>query len=65
MTQRTDSLNFPTGTKPGYRTAASVSKAAANHHNLPAGETSLVLERIICLNSKTFIKNLLPKERPL
>jgi hypothetical protein len=54
-----------TGTIQGYRTAASVSKAAANQHNLPAGESSPVLEWITCLNSKTISKNLLHKEHPL
>jgi hypothetical protein len=60
-----ESALLSTGAKPGCRTAASVSKAAANQHNLPAGESSPVLEWITCLNSKTISKNLLHKEHPL
>jgi hypothetical protein len=39
MSQRTFQHYYPTGTVQGCRTAASVSKAAANQHNLPAGES--------------------------
>jgi hypothetical protein len=58
MSQRTFQHYYPTGTVQGYRTAASVSKAVTNQHNLPAGESSPVLEWITCLNSKTILMNL-------